>query len=169
LLYLDLCAILEIIVKNQGGKNVKLMWHYTWQNKKLLLLNFIGVFGFILIELGLPTLLSKMIDVGIVNNDGSYIKKIGLVMLAVIVIGVALNLMLGMVVTRITTNIVADMRTDLYDRIQAYSHTEYEQLGVSSLITRVTNDAYQIMLFMQNFLRTGFMTPMMFTASLVMV
>jgi len=148
---------------------VKLMWHYTWQNKKLLLLNFIGVFGFILIELGLPTLLSKMIDVGIVNNDGSYIKKIGLVMLAVIVIGVALNLMLGMVVTRITTNIVADMRTDLYDRIQAYSHTEYEQLGVSSLITRVTNDAYQIMLFMQNFLRTGFMTPMMFTASLVMV
>lgn len=37
------------------------------------------------------------------------------------------------------------------------------------MITRVTNDAYQIMLFMQSILRTGLMTPMMFVVSLYMV
>ncbi|MFS1126110.1 multidrug efflux ABC transporter subunit EfrA, partial [Enterococcus faecalis] len=54
-------------------------------------------------------------------------------------------------------------------KIQSYSHQEYENLGVSSLITRTTNDAYQIMLFLQNILRIGFMAPMMFVVSLYMV
>ena len=57
----------------------------------------------------------------------------------------------------------------MFAKTQGYSHYEYEQIGVSSLITRVTNDAYQIMLFMQNILRTGFMTPMMFIVSLYMI
>lgn len=145
------------------------MLHYTLKNKGLLFFNFICVFGFIIIELGLPTLLSQMIDVGVANNDDAYIKKIGLIMLAVVVVGVLMNISLGYFMSRITTNVTASIRQDLFEKIQGYSHNEYEQLGVPSLITRVTNDAYQIMLFMQNLLRTGFMTPMMFIASLVMV
>ncbi|WP_301406315.1 ABC transporter transmembrane domain-containing protein, partial [Enterococcus entomosocium] len=76
---------------------------------------------------------------------------------------------LGYFGSRITTNIVADIRDDLFKHIQTYSHQEYETLGVSSLITRTTNDAYQIMLFLQNILRIGFMAPMMFVVSLYMV
>ncbi len=52
---------------------------------------------------------------------------------------------------RITTNIVRDIRDDLFEKIQTFSHSEYESIGVSSLITRTTNDAYQIMLFMEIF------------------
>lgn len=145
------------------------MFRYTMKNKKWLLFNFICVFGFILIELGLPTLLARMIDVGIANNDGDYVKKIGLAMVGIVVVGIIMNIMLGYFTTRITTNMTADIRDDLFEKIQGYSHNEYEQIGVSSLITRVTNDAYQIMLFMQNILRIGFMTPMMFGVSLYMV
>ncbi len=80
-----------------------------------------------------------------------------------------MNILLGYFTSRITTNIVADIRDDLFEKVQGYSHTEYEKIGVSSLITRVTNDAYQIMLFMQSILRIGLMTPMMFVVSLYMV
>ncbi|OTN75554.1 ABC transporter ATP-binding protein/permease [Enterococcus sp. 8G7_MSG3316] len=148
---------------------MKLMWHYTMRNKKLLVLNFICVFGFILIELGLPTLLARMIDVGMANGDRDYIWKMGAAMVVITLIGIAMNIMLGYFTSRITTNIVADIRDDLFEKVQGYSHTEYEKIGVSSLITRVTNDAYQIMLFMQSILRTGLMTPMMFVVSLYMV
>ena len=148
---------------------MKLMWHYTMRNKKLLVFNFICVFGFILIELGLPTLLARMIDVGIRNGDREYIWKMGIVMLVITLTGIAMNILLGYFTSRITTNIVADVRDDLFEKVQGYSHTEYEKIGVSSLITRVTNDAYQIMLFMQNILRIGLMTPMMFAVSLYMV
>ncbi|MFN6672525.1 ABC transporter ATP-binding protein [Enterococcus gallinarum] len=148
---------------------MKLMWHYTMRNKKLLVFNFICVFGFILIELGLPTLLARMIDVGIRNGDREYIWKMGMAMIAITLTGIAMNIMLGYFISRITTNIVADVRDDLFEKVQGYSHTEYEKIGVSSLITRVTNDAYQIMLFLQNILRIGLMTPMMFAVSLYMV
>ena len=137
--------------------------------KKYLLLNFICVFGFILIELGLPTILARMIDVGIRNNDFGYVKQQGILMVVITVVGIIMNILLGYFGSRITTNIVADIRDDLFKKIQSYSHQEYETLGVASLITRTTNDAYQIMLFLQNILRIGFMTPMMFVVSLYMV
>lgn len=148
---------------------MKLMWHYTMRYKKYLLLNFICVFGFILIELGLPTILARMIDVGIRNNDFDYVKQQGILMVVITVVGIIMNILLGYFGSRITTNIVADIRDDLFKKIQSYSHQEYETLGVASLITRTTNDAYQIMLFLQNILRIGFMTPMMFVVSLYMV
>lgn len=148
---------------------MKLMWHYTMRNKKLLVFNFICVFGFILIELGLPTLLARMIDKGIAAGDRDYIWKMGAAMIAITIVGITMNILLGYFTSRITTNIVADIRDDLFEKVQGYSHTEYENIGVSSLITRVTNDAYQIMLFMQSILRTGLMTPMMFVVSLYMV
>ena len=148
---------------------MKLMWHYTMRYKKLLLFDFICVFGFILIELGLPTILAHMIDQAIPTGNGSMVNQLGLLMLLVVVIGVVMNIMLGYFTTRITTNIVADIRNDLFEKTQSYSHQEYEAIEVSSLITRVTNDAYQIMLFLQNILRMGFMTPMMFIVSLYMI
>lgn len=148
---------------------MKLMWRYTMQYKKLLVADFICVFGFILIELGLPTILARMIDYGIKNSDFNYVKQQGLWMIVITIIGVIMNILLGYFGARITTNIIRDIRDDLFERIQTYSHREYESIGVSSLITRTTNDAYQIMLFLGNVLRLGFMTPMMFIMSLFMV
>ncbi|EAG2874439.1 ABC transporter ATP-binding protein, partial [Listeria monocytogenes] len=118
---------------------------------------------------GLPTLLARMIDKGIAAGDRDYIWKMGAAMIAITIVGITMNILLGYFTSRITTNIVADIRDDLFEKVQGYSHTEYEKIGVSSLITRVTNDAYQIMLFMQSILRTGLMTPMMFVVSLYMV
>ncbi|EFU88464.1 ABC transporter, ATP-binding protein [Enterococcus faecalis TX0309A] len=137
--------------------------------KKLLFADFICVFGFILIELGLPTILARMIDKGIIPRDMDYIYQQGIWMVVITISGVAMNILLGYFGARITTNIVRDIRDDLFEKIQTFSHSEYESIGVSSLITRTTNDAYQIMLFMGNILRLGFMTPVMFIASLYMV
>ncbi|MGX6962551.1 ABC transporter ATP-binding protein [Vagococcus xieshaowenii] len=148
---------------------MKLMLRYTLKHKKLLFLNFLCVFGFIMIELGLPTLLASMIDKGILENDTNYVKKIGLLMLLVTAVGMVLHLGLTYVGSRLTTLIVMDIRDDMYRNVQTFSHHEYEQLGVSSLITRITNDAYQVMLFLGMVLRTGFMTPMMFIGSMVMI
>jgi ATP-binding cassette subfamily B multidrug efflux pump len=146
-----------------------LMLRYTLRYKKLLLLDFISVFGFILIELGLPTILAMMIDKGIGNNDFDYVRKMGIVMIVITVIGIIMSISLRYFSSQITSRMVADIRDDLFEKVQTFSHSEYEQIGVPSLITRTTNDAYQIMLFMQNILTTGFMTPMMFGMSLYLI
>ena len=64
---------------------------------------------------------------------------------------------------------IRDIRDDLFEKLQTFSHIEYEKLGISSLITRTTNDPYQIMLFLGMVLRIGFMTPLMFISSLYLV
>ncbi|MGX7199983.1 ABC transporter ATP-binding protein [Enterococcus nangangensis] len=148
---------------------MKLMWRYLMRYKKLLVLDFFCVFGFILIELGLPTLLAKMIDEGIPTKNTQLIYQQGLGMIGIVAVGIILNICLGLIGARITTNVVRDIRDDLFARLQNFSHSEYEKLGVSSLITRTTNDPYQIMLFLGMVLRIGFMTPMMFVASLYLV
>ena len=148
---------------------MKLMLRYTLRYKKLLLFDFISVFGFILIELGLPTILAMMIDKGIGNNDFNYVQKMGILMIAITVVGIVMSISLRYFSSQITSRMVAAIRDDLFEKIQSFSHSEYEQIGVPSLITRTTNDAYQIMLFLQNILTTGFMTPMMFGMSLYLI
>ena len=148
---------------------MKLMLRYTLRYKKLLLFDFISVFGFILIELGLPTILAMMIDKGIGNNDFNYVQKMGILMIAITVVGIVMSISLRYFSSQITSRMVAAIRDDLFEKIQSFSHSEYEQIGVPSLITCTTNDAYQIMLFMQNILTTGFMTPMMFGMSLYLI
>lgn len=148
---------------------MKLVLRYTLRYKKLLLFDFISVFGFILIELGLPTILAMMIDKGIGNNDFNYVQKMGILMIAITVVGIVMSISLRYFSSQITSRMVAAIRDDLFEKIQSFSHSEYEQIGVPSLITRTTNDAYQIMLFMQNILTTGFMTPMMFGMSLYLI
>lgn len=137
--------------------------------KFLVLVNLVCAFGFVLIELGLPTLLAQMIDVGVKNKDFDYVQTLGWYMLLVVLVGISLNIGLGISTARITSSITADIRDDLFAKTQTYSHIEYEKFGMASLITRVTNDAYQIMLFLQNILRMGFITPVMFGMSLFMV
>ena len=73
---------------------MKLMLRYTLRYKKLLLFDFISVFGFILIELGLPTILAMMIDKGIGNNDFNYVQKMGILMIAITVVGIVMSISL---------------------------------------------------------------------------
>ncbi|MGC3625312.1 ABC transporter ATP-binding protein, partial [Enterococcus faecium] len=84
--------------------------HFTMRYKKFLFFNFICILGFILIELGLPTILARMIDVGIRNDVFDYVKQQGIFMIVITVFGIILNILLGFFGSRITTNIVADIR-----------------------------------------------------------
>ncbi len=52
---------------------MKLILKYLLKYKKLLVLNVISVFGFALVELGLPTIIANMIDIGVATEDKGYL------------------------------------------------------------------------------------------------
>ena len=148
---------------------MKLMLRYLKRYKGLLFLNFLGVFGFVIIELGLPTLLALIIDNGIVMNDFSEVMKYGKWMVVIAFIGLFGLIGLAYTGSKITTKIVRDIRNDIFLSVQSFSHNEFNQIGVSSLVTRTTNDAFQVMTFLQMLLRLGMMTPIMFIASFFLI
>ena len=148
---------------------MKLILKYLKNYKLILLLNVISVFGFALVELGIPTIMAKVIDTGIINNDINYIKKMGLIIGFISIVGVLGTILLGYCSSMISSGITRDIRNDIFKKAQEFSHTEYDKFGVSSMITRTTNDAFVILQFTNTLLRTALLTPVMFIVSLVMI
>ena len=101
---------------------MKLMWRYLKNYKLLLLLNFLCVFGFVIIELGLPTLLALIIDEGIVMNEYPVVLYYGKWMIALAVIGLIGLIGLAFAGSRITSNIVRDIRNDIFMSVQSFYH-----------------------------------------------
>jgi ATP-binding cassette subfamily B multidrug efflux pump len=125
--------------------------------------------AFAVAELGIPTIVSKMIDKGIVLNDKYYIYKLGIVILIVAIIGGIGNILLAYCSSKVSTSITRDIRNDIFKKSQEFSHTEYNKFGVSSMITRTTNDAFILMQFINVLLRTALLTPVMILISIFMV
>ncbi|WZU01101.1 ABC transporter ATP-binding protein [Erysipelothrix sp. D19-032] len=90
-------------------------------------------------------------------------------LLGVAFIGGLGNILLGFTSSRIATWMTRDIRNDLFEKVQELSHSEYNEIGVSSLITRISNDVYQLQLFVQMFLRMGLNSPIMIAASAWMI
>lgn len=145
------------------------IWRYLKQHPKLLIIDVIAGFSFVLINLGLPTILAYMIDQAIIPQQESRLYYWSIIMLVVIVAGAIGRIVLSYAASKLTTHMIKDMRNDLFDKIQLFSHHEYEQIGVSSLVTRLTNDAFVLMQFAEMSLRLGVITPMMFIGSIVMI
>lgn len=148
---------------------MKLIWTYLKRYPKWLVLDVIGALTFVVVNLGLPTALARMIDQGITVGNKNKVYFWALVMLVVIILGMIGRVILAYAAGKITTNMIKDMRNDMYDKLQQYSHQEYEQIGVSSLVTRMTSDAFILMQFAEQTLRMGVITPLMMISSVVMI
>ncbi|MBY5005123.1 ABC transporter ATP-binding protein/permease [Streptococcus suis] len=147
---------------------MNLIWSYLRKYPKWLLLDLVGALCFVVVNLGLPTFLARMIDQGITKQDQGQLYYWALMMLLIVVLGNLGRIVLAYAAGKLTTNIVKDIRNDLYEKIQDYSHHEYEQIGVSSLVTRMTNDAFVLMQFADQVLKLGIITPLMMIASVIM-
>lgn len=148
---------------------MKLIWSYLKKNPGLLVLDLIGGFFFVLVNLGMPTVLARMIDEGINKSDLSKVYFWSVIMFIIILLGIAGRILLTFASSKLVTTMIKEMRTDIYDKLQTYSHHEFEKIGVSSLVTRMTSDAYVLMQFAEMSLRLGMITPMMMIFSVIMI
>ena len=72
---------------------MRLIANYLKNYKKIFLLNLLSVFGFALVELGIPTIVAQMIDKGVTTNDPSYILKMGgvIVIISIVFLGTTID------------------------------------------------------------------------------
>lgn len=148
---------------------MRLILRYLKKYKLYVFLNILGVFGFAAAELGIPTIVSNMIDKGIALNNKNYIYKQGILILIAAVIGGIGNIVLAYCGSKVSTSITRDIRNEVFKKAQEFSHTEYNKFGVSSMITRTTNDAFILMQFINVIFRTALLTPIMILISMFMV
>lgn len=147
---------------------MKLILRYLKRYKLLFFFNVLSVFGFILVELGIPTIVATMIDTGVANKDVNFIYMMGGCIALVSFIGVGGTIALGYCCAKISTAITHDIRNDIFIKAQQFTASEFNKIGISSMITRTNNDAFQIQQFVNVLLRTALMTPIMFIFSFIM-
>lgn len=116
---------------------------YTWQTFLV-----VDLVAFWAIEnLYLPNLYADIINNGVIMGDTSYIWRTGVLMLAITVLIGITAVVATYFGARLAIGVGADLRAAIYRRVRAFSAQEVNQFGIASLITRNTNDADQIELF----------------------
>ena len=166
---LPLFCVIKVIIYGKGESSMLYIWSYLKKYTKWLALNLFSAVLFVIVNLGLPTILARMIDEGINPRDVDRLYFWGWVMFAIILLGIVGRIILSYAVGQLTTTMVRDMRNDLYAKLQEYSHREYEQIGVSSLVTRLTSDAFVLMQFADSMLKMGVITPLMMVSSVLLI
>ena len=120
-------------------------------------------------EVIMPKLLAVVIDSQTAGD--LTISRSLLVMLGII--GCALMMMAGGIGgsyfgAKASVNFAADLRQDVFEKVQRFSFANIDKLSTGSLVTRLTNDVTQMQNFVNMLLRMAFRAPGMLIAALIM-
>ena len=138
-------------------KVLKYLAPYWWQIILVIIFTYALVWG----SLQLPTLMSDIVNQGIINNDQDYIIRTGLRMLAVAAIAATAAIVTGFLASRIATGFSRQLRLATFEKIGSFSLNEINKFSTASLITRSTNDIQQIQQVAFMVLRIAVQAPLM--------
>jgi len=126
------------------------------------------VAGQTLAELFLPTLMSDIVDSGIVKGDIPYILRVGGLMLLVALGGMIFALISTLFSAQASMGFGRDLRKKVFTRVEGFSLHEFDIIGTPSLITRTTNDITQVQMFTMMLMRMMIMSPLMAVGGVIM-
>ncbi|MDD7209436.1 MAG: ABC transporter ATP-binding protein [Lachnospiraceae bacterium] len=111
-------------------------------------------------ELFVPLVVASIIDKGIVSGDREHVVKMCLVMFLLAAIGLTCSITAQYFAAKAAVGAASEMRSTLFSHIQSLGYQEFDTIGTSSLITRMTSDINQVQnginLVLRLFLRSPF-------------
>lgn len=119
-------------------------------------------------ELYLPTLMSEIVDQGVVRGDTAYIWRVGGQMLLVAGGSALCAIAATYLSARIGMGFGRDLRDRVFDQVQRYSLNEIDRFGTATLITRNTNDITQVQTVLIMMLRMMITAPLMAIGGVIM-
>ncbi len=139
--------------------------HIDWREVAgLLVLTLLGAAT----EMGLPTMLARMIDDGVAANAQGVIVGIALIMVVLALVGCVASLLSTFLSARVSTKLAADLRSQLFSKVQSFSSADVDRFGTASLITRSTSDVTNVQMFVTMLMQMGVMAPLMLVAGIVL-
>lgn len=119
-------------------------------------------------ELIVPIVVADIIDYGISHQDQPYILQRGLLLLALALLGYACALVCQYFASKTSQGFGTYLRNDMFKAIHAYDYEDIDEIGIPSLMTRITNDTNQLQLAVAMTIRLASRSPFLILGSLVM-
>ena len=95
-------------------------------------------------NLELPTLMSNIVDKGIIAGDTGYIWKEGGIMLLISAAGGICAVLASLMASRSALGLGRVLRAKIFTHVENFSLHEFDKFGASTLLTRTTNDVVQV-------------------------
>ncbi|MDF2520713.1 MAG: transporter, partial [Clostridia bacterium] len=115
-----------------------------------------------------PTIMSKIIDVGVKGRDMGYVLSRGALMLGVTSVGAGFAIARNIISSNVSQNFGRDLRNDLYRKVQSFSFENIDRFEAASLVTRLTNDVTQVQGFVHGLMRIFVRAPLLCIGGLIM-
>ncbi|MBP5734059.1 MAG: ABC transporter ATP-binding protein, partial [Lachnospiraceae bacterium] len=119
-------------------------------------------------ELFVPKVMASIIDVGIKNQDGPYVIKMGLVLIALAVIGLSCAVTAQFFAAKAAVGFSTKLREVLFGHLEDLSFTDIDQAGTSTMITRMTSDVNQVQSGVNMTLRLFLRSPIVVFGAMIM-
>lgn len=119
-------------------------------------------------ELIIPLVMAAIIDVGIAGSDKNYVIRMCLVMIGLGIIGLVCSITAQYFAARAAVGMATKLRHAVFDHIQNLSFSKIDQIGTSTLITRMTSDINQVQAGINLFLRLFLRSPFIVFGAMVM-
>ena len=116
-----------------------------------------------------PTIVSNIIDNGVQTGQLDIVWKYALLMLGVTAIGAIGAVGRNQLASRVSQRFGADLRLDMFKKINSYSYEELGRRDAASLLTRMTNDATQVQQFANGMMRVFVKAPILGIGAFIMV
>ena len=121
-----------------------------------------------LFELIIPTVVARIIDVGIAGEDTGYIYRMGALMIGLGITGFLCSTVCQYLAARSSLCYGTNLRRALYAHINTFSYAELDRFGPASLVTRLSNDINQTQMAVAMFIRLVMRAPFITIGSIVM-
>ena len=119
-------------------------------------------------ELFIPILIASLIDIGIKQNNHTYIIVISILLIVFPLIGLLFSIIAQYYSAYAAINIATNLRKNLFNKIQSLSYSEYDNLGFSSLINVMTSDVNQVQTGINLLLRLLLRSPIVVFGATIM-
>src|SRR5690348_10137478 len=143
----------------KGASSMRYLHKYIRKYRKPFGLAFIFLSFEALADLMQPTIIAKIIDVGVAQNQLDYVLRMGGLMLLITAIGAVAAIGRNIVASRVSQHFGADLRSDLFRKIQSFSFENLDKFDRASLVTRLTNDVTQVQAFVSGLMRIFMKAP----------
>ena len=125
--------------------------------------------GEVAMEVAIPTLMAAVIDQGVMKGDMSFILRMSIILVGSAILSLAFGALGAFTGSRASTGFAANLRHDIFYRLQDFSFHNIDSFSQSSLITRLTTDVQNVQMAFQMILRICFRAPVMLVFAMAMV
>jgi ATP-binding cassette subfamily B protein len=115
-----------------------------------------------------PTIMARIVDIGIMEHKMNYVLSMGMIMLMITGLGACAAITRNILSTHVSQRFGKELRSDLFRKIQSLSFENIDGFETATLVTRLTNDVNQVQNFTNGMMRIFVKAPLLCIGSIIM-